>query len=118
LSFASSPDKCSSVRVGKFYYISKLLGQRIMIDRTDSTQIETTPDGAMVKSKIIWTSNCSYDMYVNSLSENKTFDDSVMSSIPLNVKIASIKKDYYVYKATMKRTGMSLELSDTVYYVK
>ncbi len=117
-SCGQSEQNCLIVKTGRFFYYSKMLNDKILVERNDSTQIEFRNNKIVSKSRISWKSSCSYDMFVNSLNNNLSEQDSIIASIPLHVEIIASTKDYYVCKSSMTRPDMKLEMKDTLYLLK
>jgi hypothetical protein len=118
LSFTYTTD-CKKVKNGKFYYYSKMTREKVNIDRIDSLQMETVEDtgSSPLKCKIIWKSECSYDMYLNALSDSKlTGIDSMIATIPAHVEIIFIGDEYYVCIAKMEINENMVEYRDTMFY--
>ncbi len=118
LSCSQSEPNCTLIKRGHFYYFSKILRDKVLVERNDSMQSESRGGKVVSKSKILWKSNCSYEMYVNLLNDNLSKDDSIFASIPIKVEIVSITKGFYVCKSSMKRADLSIEMKDTIYFDK
>lgn len=86
----------------------ELLGS--IIGRNDSIQTETTnKTGYVVRARIKWIGNCVYELtYLEQTTASK---DSIMPLVqanPLRNEILHTSEDYYVFKSSMKGTGMTL----------
>lgn len=89
------------------------------MERDANLQTETTVNGSIIRSKIIWKADCTYEMYVNSESKTKlSAFDSMIARMPAQVEITGIGHGYYTYKATVKQPGVFIELNDTIYCSK
>ena len=86
------------LKTGKFYYYTKKSRERINVLRKDSLQLEIgAKDTITIKSRIIWKSDCDYDMYLNPLSGTKLTEfDSLIASTPAHVRIIYIGRVFYV----------------------
>ncbi len=112
---------CSQLRNGRFYYFTKKSRERIDVYRQDSLQLETSSlkDDVPLKSKIVWKSNCEYDMFINALSDSPlTGDDSIIARTPANVKIIHIESAFYVCIAKLSVFDRDLEFRDTLFFTK
>ena len=115
-----NPNDCSKIKTGRFYYYRKaLLRSKVNIERTDTTQIETNPiSGLVLRSRIAWKSSCSYDMFVNSLSQTRlNASDSLLSVTPVTIDIVYLSDDFYIYNAKMIISNKLYELKDTIFIV-
>ena len=102
-SFKNSTD-CSKIKTGRFYYYNKALsGSKVNIERFDTAQIETNSiSGSVLRSRIVWKSSCSYDLFVNSLSQTKLNpNDSLLSITPVTIDITYVSDDFYIYNDKM-----------------
>ena len=117
--YTSDPN-CDKIKNGRFYYISKQLNDTIDIVRSDSIQLEMNNQRIYIsKSKIIWQSDCSYIMYINSLTDTKLSKfDSMIAKMPVNVKILSVDKTYYVAYTSLTIMNDKIESKDTIYFRK
>ena len=109
---------CKNIKNGKFYYYSKKSRERINILRKDSLQLEAgTKDTSTIKSRVIWKSDCEYDMYLNALSDTKlTGFDSLMALIPAHIQIIYIGKAFYVCTVSFSIPEKEINLRDTIYF--
>lgn len=110
---------CKKIKNGKFYYITKKTRERINVLRIDSLQLETgTMEGSVpMRCKVIWKSDCEYDLYLNALSETRlTETDSIIASTPAHVQIIYVGKTFYVCTAKLKVFDKELNLRDTMYF--
>ncbi len=111
---------CSRFKNGKFYIYSPVTKDRIIIERKDSIQTETnTKTGNIIKSKIVWTSPCEYNIL--GVSNNKSSQDNIDSFLniaPVYVKIIGSNKDYYIFTATIDSANKNLSITDTLRLLK
>ena len=109
---------CKKIKNGKFYYYSKKSRERINVLRKDSLQLEIgTKDSAPIKSRIIWKSDCEYDMYLNALSDTKLTEfDSLMASTPAHIQVIYIGKKFYVCTVSLTIPEKEIKLRDTIYF--
>lgn len=111
--------KCQQLKNGKFYYYTKATREKIYIERLDSLQAETDSilGSSPQKSKIVWKSDCKYDMYINAFTESKLAGyDSVIAATPAHVDIVYIGDTFYVCIAKMNVLNKNIELRDTIYF--
>jgi len=105
---------CDRFRVGKFRIDSELDSTYWIIERTDSTQIETNALSGMTQTlKIRWTGPCEYELTLLNLTE-KPKDSLIarMQKIPLKTKIIQTGKDYYIFESY--KEGIEFIFSDTL----
>ena len=111
---------CSRFKNGKFFIYSPVTKDRIIIERKDSIQTETnTRTGNIIKSKIVWTSPCEYNIL--GMSNNKSSQDNIDSFLniaPVYVKIIGSNKDYYIFTATVDSANKHLSITDTLRLLK
>lgn len=108
---------CSELKNGHFHYFMKLTKERVEIERRDSLQISIRADGQELRSKILWNDDCSYYVFMNAFSTTKlSFQDSIISTLPIKFKINAIEKDYYICTGTIESPGMQMEIRDTIYF--
>ncbi len=111
---------CSRFKNGKFFTYSPVTKDRIIIERTDSLQIETnTKTGYKNKSKIVWNNPCEYDII--EVSNNKSSLDNIDSFFnitPIHVIIIGSKKDYYIFSATVDSANKHVTYTDTLRSLK
>lgn len=109
-------DDCLKCRTGNFIYCDKLVNDTIMIERTDSFQVERNlKSGFITKSKITWMSDCDFDLIYMTSSDSKV--DSIADYIkktPLKTRIVKVEKDYYVFESKME--GIIQTLIDTTWF--
>ena len=116
LSYSTVLD-CAEVKNGHFHYFTKLTHDRVEIERKDSLQIEIRPNGLELRSKITWKNDCMYNTFMNAFSTSKlSFQDSVISTIPIQFQINAVEKDYYVCTGKIESPGMYMEIRDTIYF--
>ena len=111
---------CQKLIHGKFYYFTKKTREKILVERTGNTQIETdTTNSWIMKSKVDWTDNCKYDMYMNSLSDS-TLDtfDSLVAATPSHVEITFVGDTFYVCLAEIEILNEVHSVIDTLYFSK
>jgi hypothetical protein len=105
---------CSRVKNGNFFYFDKVDRHRIEIYRDDTIQTErNSKTGEVIKSKIIWVNSCNYDLLVR-----VTKNDSISLNkfeIPIRFEITTIKKGFYIFKATSVIDNMEFEVTDTLF---
>lgn len=114
-------ENCNHIRNGKFYYFAKRTRERINVYRSDTLQVEAglKKDDKPLKSKIIWKSDCEYDMFINAYSDSRlTGDDSIIAATPAHVKIIHINRSFYVCVAKLKIFDRNIELRDTLFFIK
>jgi|GEM_PF-2128807 len=120
--YSTSIKDCSKVKTGSFFYYSKATGSKVLIERRDSIQIETNVNlNKVLRSKVVWKDNCSFDLFVNSLSEAKLDSlDSILAKNPARVQILSIEQKFYVSKSKIDIDAYNfhLEVTDTMYFAK
>jgi hypothetical protein len=110
---------CEQLKNGKFYYYTKGTREKIYIERLDSLQVETDSilGSSPQKSKIIWKSDCKYDMYINAFTDSKLAGyDSVIAATPAHVDVVYIGDTFYVCIAKMNVLNKNIELRDTIYF--
>lgn len=64
LPFVGLGQDCAVFKTGKFY-VKDGEGNKVegyVITRTKTKQIEHAPNGVMLKSKVVWTSDCTYQL--------------------------------------------------------
>ncbi|HEX8332098.1 MAG TPA: hypothetical protein VF622_05720 [Segetibacter sp.] len=97
-----------------------LLQNIILIERSDSLQVETdTVNGSVIKNKIVWKGACDYEI-VSTSTNSKTKDniDSFFARTPIKVKILGGNKDYYVFNARIDSANRYVEFKDTMRVVE
>lgn len=111
---------CSKVKNGNFFYTSKIGRHKVEVLRFDSVQIEKDlTTGLILKSKVLWESDCQFKLFVNSLSESKLDSiDQIISQIPVNIQIVFVDKDFYISKGIAIVTNEKIEVIDTIYLRK
>ena len=111
---------CSRFKNGKFLTYSPVTKDRIIVERTDSIQIETDEKtGYKNKSKILWTSPCEYNIV--GVSNNKSSQDNIDSFFnitPIHVTIIGSRKDYYIFSARVDSANKHLSYTDTLRLLK
>ena len=109
---------CKEIKNGKFYYYTKKSRERINVLRKDSLQLEIgTKDTTTIKSRIIWKSDCDYDMYLNALSGTKLTEfDSLIALTPAHVRIIYIGRVFYVCTVIFNLPDKEIKLRDTIYF--
>jgi hypothetical protein len=115
-----SSSKCLRFQKGKFYTFSPVTGNKIIIDRKDTLQIETDEKTSVVlKSKIVWKNACEYEIIA--ISDNKAYHDGIdsfFSITPIKVTIIGVGNDFYVFKARVDSLNKYMEYSDTIRILK
>ncbi len=110
---------CKDLRNGTFYYFTKKSRERIDVFRQDSLQLESTQnkDDVPLKNKIVWKSDCEFDMFINRFSDSPlTGDESILARTPANVKIIHVDSTFYVCIAKIHVFGEDIELRDTLFF--
>ena len=109
LSSCSEPETnknldCSSIKNGKFEYRSQFSATPVIIERSDSIQIETNEGtGLKMKFKVEWLDNCKYQLTLVSFLAG--LKDTVVdpSSIPiLKTEVLKVTKNYYVCQSKIE----------------
>lgn len=111
LPLAGLGQDCSAFKTGKFY-AKDAEGNRIpnyVIVRTKTKQIEHAPNGIVLKSKVVWTSDCTYELThlsaknytlpkgtVTKVKITATFDGGYTGSGYSNVQ--PIAREFTMYK--------------------
>lgn len=111
---------CEKIKTGNFIYYSKLNKSKVVVERSDSIQIETIVNtGKTVRLKLFWNSPCEF---VITAIQNNQKHDSIYSftEIPkLTVKALSFTSNYYIYQVTQLDNLNNLKESiDTMYFSK
>lgn len=113
----SQKNDCGKFRTGKFISHS-IDSQQTIIDRNDTTQVETNAlTGHIFKSKIKWINDCEYQL--SDVEERKDFSDTltpIWIDKIITTKILKVKYDYCVYESSMP--GVSMRMIDTLYISK
>lgn len=110
---------CEKIKNGNFFYFTKKTRERIDIHRFDSlqTEIGSKPGEEATHSKIVWTGDCRFEMYINAFSKTRlTGDDSIIASTPAHVEIIYIGETYYICKVNLNVFEKNFELRDTMYF--
>lgn len=111
---------CAEFKNGKFFSISPVTKDKIIIERNDTLQVETnTETGIIMKSKISWKNPCEYQL--TAMSNSKSLQDGVdsfFSITPIVVKIIDHGKDFYVFQAKIDSANKHVEYSDTIRILK
>jgi hypothetical protein len=111
---------CSEFKNGKFFSISPVTKDKIIIERNDTLQVETnTETGIIMKSKISWKNPCEYQL--TAISNSKVLQDGVdsfFSITPITVTIIDHGKDFYVFKAKVDSANKHVEILDTIRVLK
>lgn len=114
----SKQTDCEMFKTGRFELRSTVDNSISLIDRNDSVQTETNnKTGHVVKARIKWTSSCEYELTYFAQTTNSA--DTIMpivQSRPLKTTIQKTSKDFYVFKASME--GTNVTLVDTLKVVK
>ena len=111
---------CSKVKNGKFFYYSKIDRRKISIERVDSLQIESDLKNNMIlRSKIIWQTDCKFQMFVNAFSEPKlTKEDSLTATKAATIEIVGVTAQFYICILKFSSSKKDYELRDTMYFQK
>lgn len=109
---------CKRFKTGRFELHSKVDNSISLIERNDSIQTETdSKSGSVVKARIKWTANCEYELtYFSQTSNSSDTIVPFVQSRPLKTIILQMGKDFYVFKASME--GTNVTLVDTLKIVK
>jgi len=113
-------NNCSKIKNGRFFYFAKTDNRKIIVDRTDSVQIETDPKtGESFESKIKWISECNYQLFMN-LKPKITSDspDKQITQAIINIEIISVKSEFYVCKGISIVNEKKFEVVDTLFFLK
>lgn len=115
---ANKQTDCERFKTGRFELHSKVDNSISIIERNDTIQTETnTKSGNIVKARIKWRANCEYELTY--FAQTKNSSDTIVpfvQSRPLKTTILQTGKDYYVFKATME--GTSVTLIDTLRVIR
>ncbi len=113
-----TPAGCDKVKNGRFYYFIKDSRARVHVERTDSLQVETNMQTRhSSRSKIAWTGDCKFDMYINAFSNTKLAGfDSLIAALPVPVEIVKIERDFYISHAVFGMSEQKIESIDTIYF--
>jgi hypothetical protein len=107
---------CARFKIGKFYVNLPGSGEKILIERNDTIQVETnTGTGEGSKHRIEWLNDCEYRLVT--MTNNRVLKDgtdSFFATIPINVAIISTGKDYYVFKTRIDSASKHVEYTDTI----
>ena len=111
---SSQHTNCSKFKSGKFSYLSNKSGNDYIIERNDSTQIERNLNtGSITTLKIIWTSECEYELTYLSRQSSPTDTLITLSTRSiLKTKIIEVGSDFYIYSS--QAVGMTQILTDTL----
>jgi hypothetical protein len=113
----TAESKCKQFRTGKFVQYDHEINTSYQINRNDSLQTEyNSGTGTSQISKIVWKSDCEYDLYKIVSDGLHPTADSVRGKKPLHVAITEVKDDYYIFKA--KVDGIDFIYSDTIFIIK
>ncbi len=113
----TSDPECSKIKDGHFYYYAKEGSELVKVSRMDSIQVELRPNGEELRNRVIWKSDCSFDLFINAYSKIKlSYKDSILATIPVNIEIKSVEKEYYTCLCTMNIFGDTIEILDTLYF--
>jgi len=91
---------------------------KVDLNRFDRIQIEKNMEtGDILNSKIVWKNDCSFEMFINSLSKNKLEKiDSLIATIPLLVEIKFIGNEFYISDSKIEILNKTIESRDTIYF--
>ena len=111
---------CDKLKKGKYFYYSQNSREKILVDRTDSLQIETNQSGkVLMKNKIVWREDCKFDMYLNAFSNSKLGEiDSIIAATPSHVEIIDISDAFYIFITKMDIFNKKFNYMDTLYFRK
>ncbi|SFQ55798.1 hypothetical protein SAMN05444277_1291 [Parafilimonas terrae] len=118
LSCKSGDNKnCSKFHSGRFIS-HEALGQRTIIDRLDSIQIETNEQtGHVFKSKIRWINDCEYQLtdFFEKLDSTDSFKPWLPGKVVATKLIGATSK-YCIYESKM--SDVSMTLRDTLWILE
>lgn len=105
---------CSKFKVGKFRYHAKESGNSYIIERKDSTQIETNLNtGSITTLRINWINPCEYELrYVARKNSPNDTLMSIVTTTVLKTKIIEVGKDYCIFSS--QAVGFERILIDTL----
>jgi hypothetical protein len=119
-SYIKPPD-CTSVKNGRFYYYAKSSRAKVLVERncdTIQTEIDTKHGDTLI-SKIVWKTDCSYDLYLNTPSKLPlSKSDSLLALKPTTITITGISKDFYLCTVDFDTHLRHHHLIDTIYFQK
>jgi hypothetical protein len=105
---------CSKFKTGKFSYLSNRSGNKYIIERNDSTQIERNLNtGSITTLRIKWTSECEYDLTY--ISRQSSPNDTLLTLTPksiLKTKIIEVGSNFCIFSS--QAIGMTHILTDTL----
>ena len=105
---------CSKFKIGTFKYFAVQTGNRYIIERNDSLQIERNlRTGTVTTLKIEWTGQCEYDLIL--LTRQSSPLDTLtkfQQKLVVKTKILKVTKDYCVFSS--QATGVDKILIDTL----
>jgi len=109
----TSKNDCKKFHKGSFFSHYGL-GQYTIIERDDSTQIETNKiTGGVMRAKIKWTNDCEYQL--TNFEESKDSSDSLKPTWTGKVfttKILQVHANYCVYESSL--SDVSMRMIDTL----
>ncbi len=109
---------CGSVRKGIFYFYPPKSQTKFAIVRSDSTQEEVnllTTDTSFWR--ISWQNDCMFNLkFVRKSHAISNEEKDFYNSHTLSVKILSVTKDYYTFKADMDPSATKNPLVDTLWF--
>lgn len=104
---------CSRFKTGKFKYVAHGSGNAYIIERDDSTQVETNLiSGSVFALRVKWITPCDYEL---TLSRKGSPTDTLFilpTSTIVKTKIIETGNDYYVFSS--QAVGMDKVLTDTL----
>ena len=108
--------ECKKCRTGNFTFYASQFHDTIMIERTDSLQVERNlRSGFITKSKVNWLSDCDFELIFMNSSDPKI--ESIADQIkktPLKIHIIKVEKDYYAFE--LKMEGITKTRVDTTWF--
>src|ERR1044072_6701972 len=109
--------KCSQFKIGNFIQYDQEVNTTYQINRSDSLQTEyNLATGTKQISKIVWKSDCQYDLYKIVSDSLHPKGDSARGKKPLHIIITEVTEDYYIF--TAKVDGIDFIYSDTIFKAK
>jgi hypothetical protein len=109
--------KCAKFKTGEFVQYDHEVNNTYRIFRNDSLQTEYNLNaGTKQVSKIVWKSECAYDLYKIVSDSLHPKADSIRGKKPLHVIMTEVSDEYYIFSA--KIDGIDFVYSDTVFKVK
>jgi hypothetical protein len=113
----SKKTDCRSIKKGTFYFYPQNSQTRFSIVRSDSIQEEinlTTPDTSFWK--VSWQNDCMFNIkFIRKSHPMSDEERNFYNSHILSVKVLSVTKDYYTFKAGVDSIATTNPLADTLW---